>query len=160
METLCYDNCMSSHYLRFEFLQDNVTASAVLLRDAAPLTCEAITGALPLEGTARHGIYSGSEALMFIPSGISPPRENAVSRIRPGDIGFYSFEERGDHDGDQPVSEIAWFYGPDARPSMPDGPVAVNLFARFVEGFEAVADLCYRMRLEGARPLRVTLDRK
>jgi len=40
---------------------------------------------------------------------------------------------------------------------MDDGAVAVNLFARFTEGFEELADLCYRMRLEGAKPLRITL---
>lgn len=139
--------------IRFEFPEEGVVALAELLVDAAPATCEAITAALPLEGTARHGIYSGSEALMFIPPEIRPPRENAACRVRPGDIGFYSFEERGHGD---PVSEIAWFYAANARPSMADGAVAVNLFARFTQGFEELADLCYRMRLEGAKPLRIT----
>ena len=148
---------MKNRYIEFRFSMDHVVATAVLLWDSAPRTCEAIVAGLPFEGVARHGIYSGSEALIFIPPEIRPPRENAVSRVRPGDIGFYSFEERGDSDGDEPVSEIAWFYDRDARPSMPDGPVAVNLFARFEQGFAEVRELCYRMRLEGARPLEVTL---
>lgn len=148
---------MTTPHIRFEFPGEGVVALAELRPDAAPVTCRAITAALPLEGTARHGIYSGSEALMFIPPEIRPPRENAACRVRPGDIGFYSFEERGDSDRDDPISEIAWFYAENARPRMADGAVAVNLFARFTKGFEELADLCYRMRLEGAKPLRITL---
>lgn len=131
-------------------------ATARLLDDVAPLTCRAIREALPFEGPARHGIYSGSEVLLFIPPEVDPPRENALSRVKPGDIGFYSFEER-DSGSRREYSEIAWFYGDDARPSMADGPVAVNLFARFEHGFADVAKLCHRMRIEGARPLRVSL---
>ncbi len=151
---------MSTKYLRFEFPEEGVIATAFLLPDAAPVTCEAIVAGLPFEGTARHGIYSGSEVLMYIPPEICPPRENASSRVRPGDIGFYSFEERGDCDRGNPVSEIAWFYAEDSRPSMPDGPVALNLFARFLEGFEEMAGLCFRMRQEGAKPLRISLMEK
>lgn len=128
-----------------------------MLTDVAPLTCRAIRAALPFEGPARHGIYSGSEVLLFIPPEVDPPRENALSRVRPGDIGFYSFEERKSASGREQYSEIAWFYGDDARPSMADGPVAVNLFARFEHGFAEVAKLCHRMRLAGAKPLRISL---
>lgn len=144
--------------IRFEFPQDDVVARARLLEEDAPRTCEAIWEVLPVEGLARHGIYSGSEVLLFIPPEVQPPRENAISRVRPGDVGYYSFDERGEAGGTQPVAEIAWFYGPDARPSMPDGPVAVNLFARFDEGFDALVDLCERMRLEGAKALRISRD--
>jgi len=133
-----------------------VRATALLLDDVAPVTCRAIRDALPFEGMARHGIYSGSEVLLFIPPEIDPPRENALSRVNPGDIGFYSFEERDPASGRE-YSEIAWFYGADARPSMADGPVAVNLFARFEHGFAEVAKLCHRMRMEGAKPLRISL---
>lgn len=143
--------------IRFDYLDEQVTGIAALLIDVAPITCRAIVDALPFEGLARHGIYSGSETLMFIPPEVQPPRENAISRVRPGDIGYYSFEERGSPGGN-PVAEIAWFYDTNARPSMDDGPVAVNLFARFVEGFDEVAELCYRMRLEGAKRLRISVD--
>lgn len=144
--------------IRFEFFEEEVVAAARLLEQHAPRTCGAIWEALPFEGPARHGIYSGSEVLLFIPPGVQPPRENAISRVWPGDIGYYSFEERGESGGTHPVAEIAWFYGRDARPSMPDGPVAVNLFARFEDGFEDVVRLCHRMRLEGAKSLHVSRE--
>ena len=144
--------------LRFDFPDDGVTAHARLSRERAPRTCEAIWRGLPFEGLARHGIYSGSEVLLFIPPDIQPPRENATSRVEPGDLAYYSFEARSAFGEREPVAEIAWFYGDDARPSMPGGPVAVNVFARFDEGFEELAALCHRMRLEGAKRLRVSRE--
>lgn len=43
----------------------------------------------------------------------------------------------------------------DAQPRMPDGPVAVNVFARFDEGWREFKEVCFRMRMGGAKPLRV-----
>jgi hypothetical protein len=38
---------------------------------------------------------------------------------------------------------------------MPNGPVAVNLFARVVDNLEGFAELCARMTREGVKHLRV-----
>jgi hypothetical protein len=53
------------------------------------------------------------------------------------------------------MAELAFFYGRGARPSMPDGPVAMNLFARIVENFDGFQKVCARIKKEGVKILRV-----
>lgn len=98
-----------SRQLRFTFPEEGVFAPATLLEERAPETCEATWDTLPLEDTARHGIYSGSESLMFIPADLEPKRENSTFRVYPREVGYYSFEEQTYAEGRQPRSEIAWF---------------------------------------------------
>jgi hypothetical protein len=49
---------------------------------------------------------------------------------------------------------FCWFYDHDATPSMPEGPVAVNVFARLYDADPFFA-VCRRMRLEGAKRLEI-----
>jgi hypothetical protein len=51
---------------------------------------------------------------------------------------------------EEDYSEVCWFYDLDATPSMPEGPIAVNVFARLYEA-DAFFAVCRRMRLEGAK---------
>lgn len=135
--------------LRLRFPERDVHADAVLIPDRAPLTCAAVMGSLPLEGEARHGIYSGPEALVFLPATIAAPAENATSEVEPGDVAFYRF--RGGTElveEDRECSEVAWFYAPGAVPSMRDGAVAVNVFARLVGDWRAFAEISRQL---GAR---------
>jgi hypothetical protein len=55
---------------------------------------------------------------------------------------------------DEDYSEVCWFYDHDATPSMPEGPIAVNVFARLHDA-DAFFTLCRRMRLEGAKRLEI-----
>lgn len=145
--------------IRFHFPEAGIEAIADLLEERAPATCEAIWNALPFSELARHGIYSGSEILMYIPPEIDPPRENSTARVNPGDIGYYSFEERiwRDQGEGERVAEIAWFYDDDAIPRMPSGPVAVNVFAQFTpESLEQIRELGYEMRLDRAQKLEIS----
>ena len=129
----------------FRFLDEDVAARAWLLRDQAPQTCAAVLDGLPASGLARHGIYSGSEVYLVLPVLLAPPREHATTIVVAGDVGFLTEED---------YSEICWFYDLDATPSMPEGPIAVNVFARLHDA-DAFFSLCRRMRLEGAKRLEI-----
>ncbi len=138
----------------FRFVDEGVAASARLLRERAPETCRAVWDALPAAGSARHGIYSGSEVYLVLPVLLGPPREHATTIVGPGDVGFLTVEKGSGYGIEEDYSEVCWFYDLDATPSMPEGPIAVNVFARLydADGFFAV---CRSMRLEGAKRLEI-----
>jgi hypothetical protein len=140
--------------LVFRFPDEGVVASARLLRNEAPETCRAVMEALPAAGTARHGIYSGSEVYLVLPELVRPPREHATTIVGPGDVAFLTVEKGSGYGIEEAYSEICWFYDLDATPSMPEGPIAVNVFARLHEA-EAFFAVCRRMRLEGAKPVEI-----
>jgi hypothetical protein len=138
------------HEIVFRFVDEDVTASARLLREQAPETCSAVWDALPASGLARHGIYSGSEVYLILPALISVPREHATTIVGAGDVGFLTVEKGSGYGIEESYSEICWFYDLDAVPSMPEGPIAVNVFAR-LDDADAFFAVCRRMRLEGAK---------
>ena len=136
------------------FVDEGVSASARLLREHAPETCRAVLDALPASGTARHGIYSGSEVYLILPGLLRPPREHATTIVGPGDVAFLTVEKGSGYGIDEAYSEICWFYDLDATPSMPEGPIAVNVFARLYDA-DAFFDVCRDMRLEGAKKVEI-----
>jgi hypothetical protein len=139
----------------FRFVDEGVAASARLLGEReAPETCRAVLDVLPVEGLARHGIYSGSEVYVVLPEVLALPREHATTIVQPGDVGFLTVEQGSGYGIDEGYSEICWFYDHDATPSMPEGPVAVSVFARLYDA-DAFFAVCRRMRLEGAKRLEV-----
>jgi hypothetical protein len=139
----------------FRFLDEGVAASARLLGDReAPETCRAVLDALPVAGLARHGIYSGSEVYLVLPVLLRPPREHATTIVGPGDVGFLTVEKGSGYGIEEDYSEVCWFYDLDARPSMPEGPIAVNVFGR-LDDAEAFFAVCRRMRVEGAKRLEI-----
>lgn len=138
----------------FRFLDEGIAASARLLREQAPETCRAVLDTLPAAGSARHGIYSGSEVYLVLPVLLAPPREHATTIVGPGDVGFLTVEKGSGYGIDAAYSEVCWFYDLDATPSMPEGPIAVNVFARLHDA-EALFAVCRRMRLEGAKRVEI-----
>jgi Protein of unknown function (DUF3830) len=138
----------------FRFLDEDVAARAWLLREQAPETCEAVVDVLPAAGLARHGIYSGSEVYLVLPKRLAPPREHSTTIVGPGDVGFLTVDKGSGYGIEEDYSEVCWFYDLDATPSMPEGPIAVNVFARLYDADEFFA-LCRRMRLEGAKGLEL-----
>jgi hypothetical protein len=138
----------------FRFLDEDVAARAWLLRDQAPQTCAVVLGGLPASGLARHGIYSGSEVYLVLPVLLAPPREHATTIVGAGDVGFLTVEKGSGYGIEEDYSEICWFYDLDATPSMPEGPIAVNVFARLHDA-DSFFSLCRRMRLEGAKRLEI-----
>lgn len=141
--------------LRFRLTDENISVTAQLLHQQAPHTCDVIAAALPHYGEAIHGKYSGPEVLTFLPGKVHAPAENRTTRVKQRDIGFLRFKGGTDLVPDDKVmSEIAWFYGDEAIPSMQDGPIEVNVFARFDEtGWEEFAEACRNMKPGQARPL-------
>lgn len=137
----------------FRFLDEGVAARARLLEDARE-TGRAVLEALPASGLARHGIYSGSEIYLVLSEVLAPPRENATTDVERGDIGFLTVRGGSSYGFDEDYSEICWFYDRDATPSMAEGPIPVNVFARFVDS-DAFFAVCRRMRLEGAKRIEV-----
>lgn len=136
------------------FPGEAVEARARLLDDLAPRTCEAVWAALPVRGRARHAIYSGSEVYLILPQLLQVKRENATTRVVPGDVGFAWIEAGSFYGAHEDYSEICWFYDRDATPSTPEGPIPVSLFAR-LEQPQALFEVCRRMRLEGAKEMEV-----
>ena len=127
------------------------------MRDHAPQTCAAVLEGLPANGLARHGIYSGSEVYLILPELITVPREHATTIVGAGDVGFLTVEKGSGYGIEQGYSEVCWFYDLDATPSMPEGPIAVNVFARLLDA-DAFLAVCRRMRLEGAKRLEIARE--
>jgi Protein of unknown function (DUF3830) len=141
------------------FLDEGVAASARLLAESAPETCRAVWVALPADGLARHGIYSESEVYLVLPAVLAPPREHATTIVGPGDVGFLTVEKGSVYGIEEGYSEVRWFYDLDATPSMPEGRIAVNVFARLHDAGAFFA-VCRRMRLEGAKRLEIAWAEK
>jgi hypothetical protein len=140
--------------LVIRFVEEGVSASAQLLREQAPETCRAVMDALPAAGSARHGIYSGSEVYLILPEVLRPPREHATTIVGPGDVAFLTVEKGSGYGIDEAYSEICWFYDLDATPSMPEGPIAVSIFARLFDA-DAFFAACRDMRLQGAKKVEI-----
>jgi hypothetical protein len=144
--------------LILSFLDESVAGVAEFLDEQAPLTCRTIREVLPQRGECHHAIYSGSEIAFNLDRDIEIPPENATHRVLPGDIAFARFEGGVHYDIPDSFSEICWFYDRDATPSMPDGPVIVNIFARVIENADAFYAVCRRMRREGVKRIEISLD--
>jgi hypothetical protein len=144
--------------MRMTFVDEGISAVVVLLEKEAPKTCAAIIAALPQEGEAFHAMYSGSANSFALDRDLGIGPENSTTRVLPGDVAFKRFEGGELWGFPDDLCEILWYYDRDAVPSMPDGPVPVNLFGRFVEGFDEFAVACKAMRRTGIKRLRVTLE--
>jgi hypothetical protein len=144
-------------YIEIVFIDQEISARAKLLESEMPRTCNEILRHLPLESDATHARYSGSEVAILLSTDIKIGREKATCAVQTGDVA-YVWLNRDDHYGlDDDISEICWFYDRDSRPSMAEGPVLVNIFAR-IEGdatafYRASADT----RITGIRKVIIKL---
>ena len=143
--------------IELAFVDEDVVAVAELLEREAPRTCAAVIALLPQLREAHHAIYSGSEVALILDRDVPVPQENATHRVMPGDVAFTRFDGGVRYGFPDSFSELCWFYDRDATPSMSDGPVPVNIFARIVEGFEPFSGVCRRMRREGVKKIEVRI---
>ena len=146
-------------FLKFTFKEQNIIARARILEKEMPKTSKVIIENLPFETVATHARYSGSEVAMLLSTDMKIGREKATCSVETGDVA-YVWLNRDDHYGlDDDVSEICWFYNKDSTPTMAEGPVLVNIFARF-EGdnlnkfYTASADT----RITGQKIVRIELE--
>lgn len=137
------------------FLDEGISAVAELLEDQAPKSCAAVRAALPQTNLAHHATYSGSEVAFILDRDLGIGKENATTKVIPGDLAYTRFEGGELWGFPDTFSELCWFYDRDAVPSMPDGPVPVNVIGRFVENFDAFAAVCRRMRREGVKRVEI-----
>lgn len=141
--------------IRMTFVDEGVTALAELFAKEAPKSVAAVLSALPQRGEAHHATYSGSEVAFILDHDLGVGRENATSKVLPGDLAYTRFDGGVMWGFPTSFAELCWFYDRDALPSMPDGPVPVNIIGRFVEGFEEFAAVCRRMRREGVKRIEI-----
>jgi hypothetical protein len=141
--------------IRLKFPQENVAAIATLLWEEAPATCSAVASLLPVAGVAHHGVYSGSEAVLILPDLLRLAPEHATADVTRGDVAFTWIAAGSSYGVEHDFSEICWFYDIDARPSMWEGPVPVNIFARIDEPADEFYAVCRRMRREGIKPFSI-----
>lgn len=141
--------------LRLCFEDAGAEAQAELLWDKAAVTCAAVAAQLPIRGLVHQAIYSGSESVMRLPNLLKLDKENATWDVKRGDLAFAWLAAGSSYKVTEDFAELCWFYDHDARPSMWEGPVAVNVFARIVEPAEAFYAVCRRIRREGVKPILV-----
>ena len=142
--------------IRLHFPADGVEVFAPLLQSEAPETCRIIGDRLPFEGDLTHGRWSGPEAYLLIDPTIRIPPENQTLQYLARRHRLLLAEGRQ-------VLRLAgttcrsspFIYGRGARPSMMDGPIKVNIFARIDENLEGFAEMCARLHTEGVKPFRV-----
>jgi len=144
-------------YIELEFVEQKIKARARLLEEEMPRTCNELIRNLPLESTATHARYSGSEVAMLLSTDIKIGREKATCAVQTGDVA-YVWLNQDDHYGlDDDVSEICWFYDRDSTPTMAEGPVRVNVFAQIegdaTEFYKASANT----RITGVRTVKIRL---
>ena len=144
-------------YIELLFVEQKISARARLLETEMPRTCATILDHLPLESKATHARYSGSEVAMLLSTDIRIGREKATCAVETGDVA-YVWLNRDDHYGlDDDVSEICWFYDRDSRPSMAEGPVLVNIFARIEGDAAAFYRASAVTRTTGVKNMRISL---
>ncbi len=145
-------------FIKFEFVDLHVSAKARLLTEEMPRTCKTLMEHLPYEDVATHARYSGSEVALLLPTTIKIGREKATTAVEKGDVA-YVWLNRDDHYGlDDDVSEICWFYDKDATPAMAEGPVRVNIFARFEgDDLEAFYKASAETRITGQKKVRLEI---
>jgi hypothetical protein len=72
---------------RIEIEVDGTVGTAVLRDEIAPKTIAAIVAALPVEGTARHVMWSGRACTLEVPIAEAPAeQEHPVCSIYPGHL--------------------------------------------------------------------------
>lgn len=144
-----------SKRLLLRFPNENISSVAELWEREAPRTCETIWRALPFEGDLIHAMWSGPETYLPIDPSIRIEPEHQSMHPLPGEIGFYAISGGRIIGWPEDMAEVAFFYGRGARPSMPTGPVAMNLFARIVENLEGFSVVCARIHKEGVKRFHV-----
>ena len=144
--------------LVFTFVDEGVSAIAELHEDQAPKSIAAVLSSLPQNNFAHHATYSGSEVALILDRDLGVGKENATTKVIPGDLGYTRFDGGEMWGFPDSFSELAWFYDRDVTPSMPDGPVPINLIGTFVEGFAEFAAVCRRMKREGVKRIEVRVE--
>jgi hypothetical protein len=123
---------------------DDVSATAVLRRETAPLTAAALRSVLPFSSVVRQAMWSGHAATIRLPDDfILPAPETPVSLV---DVGVLAIAERG---GDLLVA-----YGPCVAMDA-TGPLRATRVAHLTDGRGQFLERLARLAAEGSAAARV-----
>lgn len=156
---------MKERKIQISFVDEGVTAVALLLVDMAPKTCDCIWELLetPVEGLGIHAMWTGREISFPIPAdrfpkdeGLSVPPENQTVIPLPGDLIWNAYRPYEWQGNPKPVYDFGIFYGRDSRLLLPVGWRPSNRFGMIVENLEDFADVCARCQREGRKTIRLT----
>ena len=154
-----------ARYIDISLDKRGVTATARLLDDLAPRTCEAVWRALPLGSDVYHAKYARNEIYTLVQAFAEPEpgRENPTITPIPGDVVYFSFEQwqlatssHGYTAAEQPhraahIVDLALFYERNNLLLNPDyGFVPGNVFASIVEGLADIAAAAQDLWRRGA----------
>lgn len=141
------------------------TRATALLHDASsPRVCQAIWDRLPLELMFYHSNFCGRQVFAGLtgPNYLEIDREAAQLFIQPGDL-VYAF--RPSHLGrgaPAAFSEIAFYYGPEARRWTTRGYGIVRnrsfgstIWATVVDGLGRIAERLEEIRIRGGKTVTI-----
>ncbi len=144
-------------FIELKFVEQNIAVRARLLEEEMPRTCNELVKHFPIESVGTHARYSGSEVAMLLSTDIKIGREKATSAVQTGDVA-YVWLNQDDHYGlDNNVSEICWFYDKDSKPTMAEGPVRVNVFARIEGDAKEFYKASANTRITGVKNVRISI---
>ena len=147
------------------FTKRNVRGVVTLLDEEAPLTCDAVWNALPLEGDAYHARWAGREVYTLVPPlGADPGKENATIMPIGGDLLYFEVDAASidippERRTGQPFIDIALFYGRSNFLLGPAGYMPGNLFGKVTENLEGLAEACESIWREGFVGERMVISR-
>lgn len=155
---------MAMRRIRFTFEGSGESATAVLLDDQAPETCEAVWAmvAEPIVQQAIHAGWVGREVSIEVPAAnrvveaAAIAKENLTLYPIPGDICFGYFPPGYGVGITEAYWDLALIYGRDTRFYFPFGAIPMALFATIDQGLDDIAKACARIRTEGAKTIRVS----
>lgn len=149
-------------YFVFSYLDESISARALLFEKEAPKTVETLWKRAPFEGKAGHAIFSGTTCALYIDPTIVVPMENASTLIQTGDLMFTHYDAMIRHGYPDALSEIYWAYDRYCRPTMPGAmlPVYPNIFGRFVDDPKPFFDASRGIREVGRKRIRIAAEER
>ncbi len=150
--------------IRLTFVEEGITAIAVLLDDKAPETAQLIWDILetPMENKAIHAMYTGRELSFGVPVERAEearvfelPPENVTMFPLPGALIWNAYSPYQWLGTPNSVYDFGIFYGPEARIFLPTGWRPSNHFGDIVENLEEFAACCARCQREGMKLIRI-----
>lgn len=154
---------MADRYIEVSLVKRDVTCTARLLDDRAPITCAAVWDSLPLAGDVYHAKYARNEIYALFPpfARAEPPLENPTITPIPGDLCYFTFAgaELGTkaYGYDREVRagttlvDLALFYERNNLLLNGDvGWVPGIVWGQVVDGLETMAEACNDLWRSGA----------
>ena len=150
--------------IKLTFVEEGISAIAVLLEDKAPQTARMIWDLLetPMENDAIHAMFTGRELSFGVPNDrvdestiFDLPPENQTMVPLPGSLIWNAYQPYQWLGTPRAVYDFGIFYGPESRILLPTGWRPSNHFGDIVENLEEFAACCARCQREGVKKIRI-----